>query len=385
MISLRCPAIFTISLLLVVLAGYAWPTEATDSEGRSSLEVRSRTLTRQADLQGKEKELVAELLTWDVKIEAARQERDRLQREIPVIERSLADAEAGLKESSARYDDGMKWLGRWVNFLYRYGPAAYLEVILGASTFNDFVERAEAVKIAIVSQVKMLDEVRRLAKRMEEQVLACSRARADLEARSGELAVTLKEMEEFRAGRQDFLTGLRKQSAELAVRIVQAETSWYRSLNSLHHLLTHLQYLPWQSLSPEKVAFAGGKVVVAYSDSEINNKFFQQGNPDFTGFSVRSTPGLFSITGPAAAGGPEFNMDGNFLIEGGGKVRFEPLRVSLAGTPVSREVVDFISSDTAMEVDLGSISKGYHLSEIRLEEGRLVLIFGFQDISESIL
>ncbi|HOV80649.1 MAG TPA: hypothetical protein PK728_11210 [Bacillota bacterium] len=364
--------IVALGLFFIVLTGSARAIVAEDG-GRSFLEERRGALVRQDVLLEREKELAAELLAWDVKIEAARQEQDGIRREIPVRESSLARAEAGLAESAARYEEGMEWLGRWVNFLYRYGPATYLEVVLNAASFNDFVERAEAVRIAVATQVGMLDEVRETAKKMHEQVLACRRARDELAAKNSELAVAIKEMEELREGRREFLDGVRRESAETAARIVQAETSWYRSVTSLRRLISRFKSLPWGALSPEDVSFSGGGLLVAFSDSEINGKFFE-GDEDFAGLSLRSAPGLLTLSGPAAAGGPEFELGGNFVVEGGSEVRFQPRSMTLAGVPVSREVMDYISSDSAMKVDIGSISRGFRLSEVRPEAGRLILL-----------
>ncbi|MCL6634247.1 MAG: hypothetical protein K6T29_00535 [Peptococcaceae bacterium] len=373
---MRC-LLMVAMLVFGLFAGHAGAGSREEGLGGPeihSLEERREALARQAGLDERERELIGELLAWDARIEAARREQERLRQEIPALERSLAGAGAALAESRVRLDESTERLGWWVNFLYRCGPAAYLEVILGAADFNDFVERAEMVKMIIAGQVKLLEEVRRLAAGMQEQVAALERTRAELAAKNSLIAVKIQEMEDFRAGREEFLAGLRRQSAELANRIIGAETSLYRSLDSLHRLLAGLDSMPWHRLAPDRFYPAGRGFQIEWSEREINRTFFEQGDAALAGLSVQCAPGRFTISGTAPAGGVDFRLEGNFIPAGEGKVRFQPERAFLAGLPVRPEVLELISSEHGLTVDAGSYLQGYRLREIRVEEGRLVVL-----------
>ncbi len=364
----------TFLLALCLLSAPAERRAAGEGPGAASPEERLGALARQAELGQREKELAAELLDWNIKIENARLEQEQLLREIPLAERSLAEAETGLEDSRVRLDEGRETLGRWVNILYRYGPEPYFKVILGAKSFNEFVERTGEISMVISAQVKLLDEVRSRTVRLEEQLLARRQAQALLEEKNASLAGRIQEMDVCRAGRETFLLGLKEQSADLAESIVQKETFLYRSLNSLQYLLTHLDSLPWYSLTPENLSPAGKKIRLEFKDQEVNRIFFGQGDAALAGLSVRCAPGLFSISGPAAPGSADFQIEGNFEPEGEGRVRFRPERMYLSGVPVSGEVLGFVSGEGLLGIDLGSFLQGYHLSEVWAEEGRLVVI-----------
>lgn len=367
--------VFLILILLTLSAGAGSRAGGEGTPGIASLEEREKALARQAKLEEREKELTAELLAWDIKIESARKDQERLRMEIPLLESALTGAESGLAESRVLLEEGYEWLGKWVNNLYRYGPVAYLEVLVGAADFNEFVEKAEMVKIIIISQVKMLDEVRYLIDRIQAQISAIKQARNELAVKNEVLSIQIKEMEAAKTGREELLAGLKQQSTDLAERVVQAEKYWYHSLNSLHYLLTHLDSFPWYSLVPETLAFTGKGLLLEYSDQEINRKLNEIGDANLTGLSVHIYPGRFSISGPAAVlGGPDFMLDGNLVLAGEGKVRFQPENLILAGKPVSREVLDFVSSESGMAADFGEAMPGYNLSEVRAEEGKIVIL-----------
>jgi hypothetical protein len=61
-------------------------------------------------------------------------------------------------------------------------------------------------------------------------------------------------------------------------------------------------------------------------------------------------------------------------LDGDGKLRFQPERMLLAGLPVSGEVLKFIASEQCLSVDLGDRTRGYRLTEIHAEEGRLIVV-----------
>lgn len=333
----------------------------------------------QAALDEEEKQLIIELLNWDVKIEAARLEQERLQKEIPLQEELLAASEVQLAQSRAMLEEGRARLGRWINHLYRYGALTYLDVVLGAADFNDFIERAEMVGIILTSQAKMLDQVRSYTIEVRENAGVVRQKHEELSTKSRELESRLKEMEAARSGREEFLGELRMRSADLAARVVQAEKQWYNSLNSLHYLLANLHTLPLYNLSPasSEITFSGLRL--EYSDEEINKKILEIGDANLAGFSVRCYPGRFTVTGPAAMpGGHEFIIEGHFQMMEEGIVRYRPENLTLAGVPVSREVLDYVSSEKGMVIDAGVYLESFKLSGISIEEGRLVINLAFK-------
>jgi peptidoglycan hydrolase CwlO-like protein len=362
-----------ITVVIGILAVFYGSRAAKPVAGQPALEERNEALERLTGLNEQERALVAELLDWDVRLEAARQDYELLTREIPLAEKAVKDAEAGLQVTRQQLREGQDKLGRWVNFLYRYGPVAYLEVILGATSFNDFVARAESVKIIIVSQVRLLSEVRDLQHRQEEQAQIQRRAQEELMAKTAALSQKIAEMDRERAGREAFLAELREQSSVLAGRVIESETVLLQSINPLRYLLSHLDALPWDDLSPEKISFERGGLRMEFADREVNRVFFERGDPNLASLSIKSSSGLFSISGRTEDAVTDFKVEGNFVLEGEGKVRFQPSRVLLAGLPVSGKVLEYISSDHQLSFDLGERTRGLRLTDIHAEEGKLIV------------
>lgn len=366
--------IFCILVVVSLLLASFNAGQAANPADTTALAERNEAVNTLAGLNEQEKALAAELLDWDVRLESARQDHERLTREIPVARQALKDAEAGLNLTRERLSAGQDKLGRWLNFLYRYGPVAYLEVILKATDFNDFATRLESIKLIIISQIRLVDEVRELKTRQEEQVASTRQAQEELAAKTAALSQKIADMDRERAGREAFLARLRQESTDLSEKVIQSETALYQSLGSLRYLLAHLQALPWNSLSPNKFSLSGSGLHLEILDQEINKVFFEQGDPNLASLSVQSLSGLFAISGRADAGGADYRLEGAFVLETEGKARFQPSRVLLAGLPVSGEVLKYIASQQSLTIDLVDLTQGYRLTEIRPEDGKLIIV-----------
>ncbi|OPZ74611.1 MAG: hypothetical protein BWY80_00519 [Firmicutes bacterium ADurb.Bin456] len=318
-------------------------------------------------------ELVTELLDWDVKIETARHEQEQLLQDIFLVEGSLAGAQSSLGESRERLDDSLETLGAWVNFLYRKGPDSYLGVILNASSFGEFVERTGLILMVITAQSEVLDEVQCRASLLEDRLKTLQQAKALLREKNTRLIARIQDMDNYRAGREKFLNNLNLQSARLTRIIIEQETLMYRSLSSLQYLLQHLDSLPWSSLAPGTFTLAGNGIRLEFEDRAVNRILFGQGNRDLAGLSVQSKPGLFSITGTATEKNVDFKIEGSLEPGEEGWVYFRPGGMYLSGVPVSSEVLGFITKEGVPGIDFSGFLLGYCLSEIRPEEGKLVV------------
>jgi hypothetical protein len=365
--------VFLLALCLPGATAGRWAAGKSGVPGTPGPEDRLETLAKQAELEQRERELVAELLDWDVKIETARQEQEQLLQEISLLERSLDAAKISLGESRDNLDESLETLGAWVNYLYRNGPDSYLEVILDARSFGEFVERTGLVLMVITAQSEILDEVQGRAAQLEVRLQTLGQARALLGEKNSSLIIRIQKMDDCRAGREEFLNGLKQQSAGLARIIIEQETLMYQSLSSLQYLLRRLDTLPWASLTPDTFTLAGNRIRLEFEDREVNRIFFRQGDLDLAGLSVHCAPGLFSIIGKTAEKSADFRIEGVFETGEGGWVRFRPGRMYLSGVPVSSEVLDFIARESMPGIDFGSFLQGYRLSETRPEEGRLVV------------
>jgi hypothetical protein len=133
------------------------------------------------------------------------------------------------------------------------------------------------------------------------------------------------------------------------------------------------------TLTPDKTELTRSGLRLEFSDQELNRKLAEMGDANLAGFSVRCYPGRFTVSGPASdQGGPDFVVEGNFLLAEDERVGFVPENLTLAGMPVSREVLGYLSSESGMVIDYGAYIETFRLSAIDIEDGKIVIILGFK-------
>lgn len=364
-------------LLIFLLAGASFLAIAAraygiEVPGTGALKERKSALAGKAELGEREKQLVAELLDWDLKIESARVSHDLLQEEIKKTGRKMKEAQNALTACRLSLEKNREYLGRLVNFTYRYGMVAYLEVVLQATGFYDLINRLVLLKTIIMYQAGLIEETRTLMAKVQEQERAYERAGTELQSKSGDLARNINEMEQLRAGREAMLEAARAESELLAGRVAEAEFKWLRSLTSLRSMLEHLDLLPWNKLLPENVNLGFLSARLEFSDEQINRIIFRQGYDNFVGLTVRSAPGTFTIRG-GKAGVDEFSISGDFVNAEEGKLRYQPRELFLAEIPVSEQVLAFISSKQNISFG-GEVLPGYKLSRVEPAQDKLVVV-----------
>lgn len=117
--------------------------------------------------RNREAELKAELNQLDHRLQELQSELARINREIAATERKIARVEAELAEAEAALAEKETLFKRRLRNIYERGYVSYLDVLLGASSFSDFLTRFNNLKIIADNDQRLVDEVRAERDRVE--------------------------------------------------------------------------------------------------------------------------------------------------------------------------------------------------------------------------
>lgn len=166
-------------------------------------------------------------------------EKEREIRELSFkLDRALADlrsTEKELEKAEAELEKNDKILRQRVRAMYENGPVSYLEVLLGARNFSDFLNRYEMLKWVVARDAELIaecqkqrDELENKKKSLEEQrdrIAALIRrqdiARKELAARSEARRQLLASAKEDLARYQAEVRRLEQEEEEILRRIAQ--------------------------------------------------------------------------------------------------------------------------------------------------------------------
>ncbi len=164
MITLR-RANTVIAALLIVLLVPGLVLSSTESElermkeqlerVREEIEEYKRSLQR---TESNERSLLQELERMDRALERAESELRFLQGQLEITKRRIAAVEAELAQAEAALQERLRLLNERVRFIYIHGVVGYLEVLLEAESFADFLSRFELIKRIIRQDVSLLRE-----------------------------------------------------------------------------------------------------------------------------------------------------------------------------------------------------------------------------------
>lgn len=164
-----------------------------------------------------------EVLSIDKEINRAENELSSTEESIRIATMNLEWKENELKEAEAKcqeQDDAFKTRAR---IMYENRTTSYLEVLLGATSFGDFLSRIEMIREIVEYDKKVLNEriqARDVIAKAKEEI---AQTKAELESRQEELEVLREELNYRLEAKQLLLDQLYQDEAEYKKAYEQAE------------------------------------------------------------------------------------------------------------------------------------------------------------------
>lgn len=179
--------------------------------------------------QQKQKEIQEQIKENEKKQQSVRSELDRLEEsleetkekirqlnnEISQTEAELEEAEQKLKEAEERVEKRNKLFNERIRLMYENGQVSYLEVLLGAENFGDFLARFESIQTIMKQDRELLEEQKRDRDIIAEAKQTIETSLAKLNTLHEEAEVERKALAQKQEERKVALASLEKEHAEL--------------------------------------------------------------------------------------------------------------------------------------------------------------------------
>lgn len=322
----------------------------------------------------REQALVNELLKLELQLEEYRQDYNKLAARLKENQELAEKTRAELSQTQHRLARERRRLGALLNFSYRGGPVSYLGVLLGAHSFSEFVNESFYLSVFIARQAKIIRETRRLAEERQVKLARLQELQNTIEKEKELLARTITETEKLRAGRQQFLADVRRQSAELAARVQLVEEQWQKVIFGLRATMRKISTFPSGQLVPDRLTFSGGKFKAEIAAAALNRLLAAAGSDDFQNLAVNIVPEGVTIHGAVRRPTASFSLKGNFVpAPGGRKVNFSPQALEINNTPVEREILASLAGEQGISWNLGESFPFFKVLEIKPEENKLAI------------
>ncbi|ACA58847.1 murein hydrolase activator EnvC family protein [Candidatus Desulforudis audaxviator] len=197
-----------IAVLLLVFAGsytlaYGGLEQQLEQTRRQLESARQRT----ESVRGEVRHFTREIAVIDNSIKGRLLRIDQLTALLHEVTARLKEAESELADAEARLQEMNALFAARVRSAYENGNITYLEVLLGAQSFNEFVTRVEFLKEILARDVALIEQI-------EEERLAIERQKEAIEERRAQVQSLRSEQE---AAYRSLLNEQREKESLLAV------------------------------------------------------------------------------------------------------------------------------------------------------------------------
>ncbi len=160
-----------------------------------------------------EKSLLAELQRLETLLENTEAELQRIESRIRDTEEAIARTQGELIVKEAELERRTILLGNRVRALVENGTVTYLDVLLGASSFSDFLSRFDMLKAIFIQDVALFESVKAEKREVEEKKAYLEQKEAELTELRHQVVNKKAQYEKTQAQRQAHLASIQREKA----------------------------------------------------------------------------------------------------------------------------------------------------------------------------
>lgn len=299
----------SIFLLFIIVASFTMPTVQAETEwqklDRQIQEIEKKkkeTANRKNEIQKQinninqeQKNLSSEITMIESEISKTEKELFALEKEIATTTEAAKQASLELEQATKRVEERDELLKTRLRLMYRRGDVDYLEVLLGSSSFTDFIQRFNALQKIIDSDKKILQDNINDKNTIANKKQEIDKALTDLEdlyAQSENLKATLEAKKNDRTVRiaslsqkEEQLEEIKQEEEEEIIRLTQQETKLNEKLKQLNYDNSSL--MAWPVPSSHRVTSEFGMRIDPINGNYTGHK----------GLDIGRAPGMDSLFG----------------------------------------------------------------------------------------
>ncbi|MBP1756511.1 MAG: hypothetical protein H6Q59_2909 [Firmicutes bacterium] len=170
--------------------------------------------------------VLEELFVITKEVEALEQEEAKLREEIKDITTRITDLEDDIDATQREYDSKRDRMKQVLVYYQRGGPATYLEILLNAESFSEFLKSLNAIKDISHNVSELLDSLDASKAKLQEEKQQLDEQAVLLKDKEYELGEKLKEREAAKQKRETYLSGLEENRIYYEEQLKNLQLLW---------------------------------------------------------------------------------------------------------------------------------------------------------------
>jgi len=179
-------------------------------------------LRKLSSSQAQERQVLRDLNTIEAQIDRTMTQLNKLESDLSVLSRQITVAESELAAAEAELTKRQDYLSRRVRAIYEGGTVGYLEVLLGSTSFADFLGRFELLRQLIAKDNELFQDIK-------VERAAVAQRKADLEGKRNQ-ALSLQAQTAARKASFEYQQGVKER---YLAQLEKDQNLYRRSLDEL--------------------------------------------------------------------------------------------------------------------------------------------------------
>jgi len=205
--------ILTFLLLFGTVSIYASELSNKKNELNKVQSQISQQQKKLAQTKQKEKNVLAELNSLEKQIDDIQKDLKIINNDLTETQKLVDEAEKSLAITAEKLNQHTDQLNARVKEMYIHGNIDYLEILLNAKNFSDFITRAKILKLIIKQDVELKEQIKAEKKKYEEKKKALDQQKARILALQQESLNKERKMQITVASREQLLSQIQKEKA----------------------------------------------------------------------------------------------------------------------------------------------------------------------------
>lgn len=204
---------------------------------QKSVKSQLKDLKKNINMVDKEKkDIISELSVIDSELGKAQNELAKIQASLKTNQAKLADTRRDLEAAQDKVEEQKEDLNVRMKALYMMGPVDYIEVLLSATSFSDFLTRLDMVKRLIDSDKQLLAEFKAKKELVEKKKEELERQQSQIYRQQRDVSAKKAVIASRKSDRQRLLSQLEKQKKEYENKQDQLEKDAKRLANMIYQM-----------------------------------------------------------------------------------------------------------------------------------------------------
>ncbi|MCG1013059.1 peptidoglycan DD-metalloendopeptidase family protein [Tepidanaerobacter sp. GT38] len=169
------------------------------------------------------KNVAQEIVELDQKLSEAQKELAATEAKLKETQQKLENTKEELKQAEERVKEQQDDLNVRLKTMYKTGPVDYIEVLLGSSSFSDFLTRLDIVKRIIEADKNLLAEFRLRQEEVAQKKAELEEQERQIAAQRDNINARRQQIVAYRGSRQRLMAQLEKQKKEYELQVAKLQ------------------------------------------------------------------------------------------------------------------------------------------------------------------